>query len=235
MTPPPLTPPHFPRFSSQATGAASDVATLSVAATNEYGKYSEAALALYGLQMVVEPHRQTTLTTASSLEGASGAASAGSVFSWRIVELDFDAHGNTFEPRGREAVIEAEGPEDHVIVELKSPGGVYGLTVEERVTPAFAENLDGMANLAIDEAGGGGGAADGLMTVVVARATVTISCKHVRRELRQLTEEDRKDFLDAMEVYYTISTEDGKAKYGRDFFNYELLTAYHNSDVSCPV
>ncbi|CAN0476416.1 unnamed protein product, partial [Hapterophycus canaliculatus] len=54
-----------------------------------------------------------------------------------------------------------------------------------------------------------------------------INCKHVRRELRQLTEADRKDFLDALQTYYTMSTEEGKAKYGGDFFNYELLTAYH--------
>lgn len=68
-------------------------------------------------------------------------------------------------------------------------------------------------------------------------AFLCLCCRHrrqtqLRRELRQLTEEDRVAFFDTMHIFYTISTADGRDKYGQTFDNYELIVAYHNSKVA---
>lgn len=213
---PPPPPPAPKRQVTDGVGMSS----LTVTATNEYGTYSDAALALYGLEMVVEPYRVTTLTAASSLGGVEAGggdapASPSTVFVWRLVELDLDEE-RPVDTDDQEVVFEQEaGPQ--ISVELMKPGGVFRLTVEER------SDWDG---------GGGDGDPAVSGAAVAARATMTISCKYVRRELRDLTDADRRDVLDAMQVYYTVPTEEGKAKYGDGFFNYELLTAYHNADVS---
>lgn len=217
-----LRPPPGSTHAQVADGAG--MASLTVSATNEYGKYGDAALALYGLEMVVEPHRATTLTATSSLvgdgdDGAGNAPAAASTFYvWRLLEMHMDDEGTLVETSGEDAVFEGEaGPQ--ISVELTKPGGVFRLTVEERLDSDGGD-------------GGPGGPGAAAAAVIVARATVTISCKYVRRELRELTDADRRDVLDAMEVYYTVPTEEGKSKYGSNFFNYELLTAYHNADVS---
>ena len=213
---------------TDGVGMAPAPASLTVTATNEYGTYSEAALALYGLEMIVEPHRPTTLTATSSLVSGAGMgdgdgdgdaprSAAPSFFVWRLVEIDMDDDDDDSAPveaRGEGVVVFEGQAGPQIPVELTKPGGVFRLTVEERLDP------DGT---------GGNGAAS---VVVAARATLTISCKYVRRELRELTDADRKDVLDAMQVYYTVSTVEGKAKYGDGFVNYELLTAYHNANVS---
>lgn len=185
------------------------VASLTVTATNEYGRYSDAALALYGLEMIMEPYRQTTLTVTPSLVGEAGGgrdSPSAATFTWRLEELvDGEVASEVFERTNA-------GPRTYVV--LAKPGGVFRLTVEQWDT-----------------------AADSGAVKLVARATVTASCKYVRRELRELTDADRLDVLDAMEVYYTVSTAEGQAKYGEGFFNYEQLTALHNADVSlslCP-
>lgn len=189
-----------------------------VTATNEYGRYSDAALALYGLEMVVEPYRETTLTATPSSPpplGAGGPDSDGggryspqdastSSFAWRLVEVvDGEAVSTVFERSDA-------GPQTSVV--LTKPGGVFRLTVEQYSTAREA--------------------ADSETAKLVARTTVTASCRYVRRELRELTDADRLDVLDAMEAYYTVPTDEGRAKYGDGFFNYELLTALHNADVS---
>lgn len=224
---PPPPPSQLGELATDGVGTASLTPSLTVKAINEYGEYSDAALALYGLEMVVEPHRPTTLTATSSLPGGAGGgdgavdapASASTFFVWALVELlDIDDDGTPVEG-GRERVVVFEGQAGpQISVELTTPGGVFRLTVEERL------GLWGEG----DDSGAPGAAA----VAVLARATVTVSCKYVRRELRELTDADRSDVLDAMQVYYTVSTEEGKAKYGDDFVNYELLTAYHNADVS---
>ncbi|CAN0049004.1 unnamed protein product, partial [Ectocarpus sp. 13 AM-2016] len=52
-----------------------------------------------------------------------------------------------------------------------------------------------------------------------------------RREIRDLTDRDREAFLDAMQIWYTVPTDVGKARYGPSFSNYQVITAYHNADV----
>ena len=34
-----------------------------------------------------------------------------------------------------------------------------------------------------------------------------------------------------MQIWYTIPTDVGQARYGSDFSNYQRITAYHNTDV----
>lgn len=53
-----------------------------------------------------------------------------------------------------------------------------------------------------------------------------------RREIRDLTEQDREAFLDAMEVWYTVPTDVGKAKYGPNYSNFMSIAAIHGTDVS---
>lgn len=52
-----------------------------------------------------------------------------------------------------------------------------------------------------------------------------------RREIRDLTEDDREAFLDALQIWYTIPNDAGRANYGDDFENYERTTVYHNAQV----
>lgn len=172
---------------------ADNLPRLAVTATNEYGEYDRASLALYGLDMLVEPYRETTLATRRT------DASTATLFRWRVVEVD--ASGLPLE--ASDPALDVRGGPD-VTVTLTMPGTVYLLTVEE-------QNSDG---------------------AVLAEGRATVSCRYVRREIRDLTDADRTDFLDAMETYYTVSDEEGQALYGEDFFNYNRLSVYHNVPVS---
>lgn len=166
------------------------VMALKLKATNEYGEFDRSALALYKLEMLVEPYRETTVT-------ASGSGSSG-IFHWRIVEAD--ASG---EPLSNALpVVEAQGNHE-IEVTLTNPGGVYLLTVDER-------RPDGS---------------------LIAQGKVKVSCKHVRREMRDLKDAEREEYLQAMEQVYRVSTKEGKTKYGDDFTGYEHITSYHNSNV----
>merc|ERR1711998_471464 len=53
--------------------------------------------------------------------------------------------------------------------------------------------------------------------------------KFVRREMRTLIESDRNKCLDAMQVVYNTSQEEGQAKYGNSFVSHAHLTGLHNS------
>ncbi|CAM9306575.1 unnamed protein product, partial [Laminaria digitata] len=66
----------------------------------------------------------------------------------------------------------------------------------------------------------------------VAVRKATISCKYVRRELRELTEKDRTLFFTTMREFYTVPLEEGQAKYGSEFVNAKIIAAVHNSQVS---
>ena len=58
-------------------------------------------------------------------------------------------------------------------------------------------------------------------------------CKYVRRELRTLFEEDRKEVLSALKQIHSLSSEAGTTKFGTPFYNYVTLTAMHNSNTYC--
>ncbi|CAM9438226.1 unnamed protein product, partial [Ectocarpus sp. 12 AP-2014] len=51
-----------------------------------------------------------------------------------------------------------------------------------------------------------------------------------RREIRDLTDRDREAVLDAMEIWYTLPTDAGKAKYGPNYSNYMSIAAIHGTD-----
>lgn len=63
-------------------------------------------------------------------------------------------------------------------------------------------------------------------------ASLSIYNQNIRREIRSLTDDDREAYFDAMEIFYTIPTSEGKALYGGKFNNYERIVAYHDSRVS---
>jgi len=63
-----------------------------------------------------------------------------------------------------------------------------------------------------------------------------VICRYVRREIRSLTDTDREDFLSALELAYSVSSEEGKQKYGPNFVNAQTLVAIHNKragDINC--
>ena len=62
--------------------AAASVSRLSLKSSNEYGEYEASALSLYGIEMVVEPYRETKLTTQAS------GGSKDPRFFWRVVEVN---------------------------------------------------------------------------------------------------------------------------------------------------
>ena len=58
-------------------------------------------------------------------------------------------------------------------------------------------------------------------------------CKHVRREVRTLNPSDRERYLEALEVFHTISHADGAAAYGSSFRNGAYFAALHNAKDYC--
>lgn len=166
---------------------------LTLVARNEYGEYDRKALALYGLEMVVEPFRETRIT-ASNLAGAS----AGDHFYWLLVRAD--QSGLPLEDA--EAQVDARGGA-FATVTLTDAGAKYALLVQQT-------------------------RADGS---VIAEKRVAITCKYVRRELRDLTGADRAGYFSAMREFYTVTLEEGRAKYGAAFYNAGYVVAYHNSRV----
>lgn len=166
-------------------------------ATNEYGDFDQRALAMYDLDMVVEPYRETTLSVVHSATPTS-TFHPSTRFRWFLVPAD--ESGAPLQ--GEKALVDAKGGVAATVT-LTEPGKNYALLVEQL-------HQDG---------------------AVVAFGKVTVACKYVRRELRDLTDRDRNDFFAAMQEFYTVSGEEGHEKYGSEFFNSAKVTAYHNSKV----
>lgn len=55
----------------------------------------------------------------------------------------------------------------------------------------------------------------------------TAICKYVRRELRTLNQVDQDNFLEAIEIMYHTRMEEGRAKYGDNFYGVEWYTRWH--------
>lgn len=121
---------------------------------------------------------------------------------YRWLLLAADDDGKPYD--GSEPVAQSIGG-SRMKIELEEPGGSYFLLVQQV------------------ELGG---------KRIVAEGRVTVRCKYVRRELRQLTDKDRVDFFEALRIFYTISIKDGTRMYGEDFNNYVRMVAIHNSKVS---
>ncbi|CAB1103907.1 TYR [Ectocarpus sp. CCAP 1310/34] len=179
---------------------------LTLVATNEYGEYDRGALALYGFEMLVEPYKETTISVTGS------ASSSGSTsYTWLLVREDDD------EPEAvdLEIVEQNDAPSgSSVKVTLIEAGATYSLRVQQR-----------------ELAPEGGG--DASVPVVVSEKTIQVTCRHVRRELRDLTSADRTAFFSAMREFYTVNLEAGKEKYGKTFANSKIMSTYHNSRNYC--
>lgn len=184
-----------------ANTTSNPIRKLVLEARNEYGANDPYVLALYGFDMVVEPHRVTTIR----VKGSSGVPATATAplddldFHWVLLPAD----DNGAPRKDAEALVDSRGGPS-TQVELKHPGALYSLRVRH-----------------VEESG-----------IVVAEGHAVISCKYVRRELRQLTEADRSEYLAAMRELYTLSDEEGAEKYGKGFNNVAPLAAMHNSQVS---
>ena len=55
----------------------------------------------------------------------------------------------------------------------------------------------------------------------------------MRRELRQLTAEDREEYFDAMEIVAKTTMADGQMLYGKKFYNFEEFTIKHVHTQAC--
>eukprot|EP00752_Nemacystus_decipiens_P006546 g5896.t1 len=168
-----------------------------IRATNEYGEYDETARSAYGLDMVVEPFRATSITAVHSVEDESSTA-VSDRFEWR---LQYASHAGTIDEAVKDAWIYSGGSE--ATVTLDRPGTLYVLSVKN-----------------VDEDG-----------KVISDVSIKVSCKYVRREIRDLTDDDREAFLDALQIWYTIPNDEGRVKYGAAFENYQRTTVLHNAQV----
>lgn len=63
--------------------------------------------------------------------------------------------------------------------------------------------------------------------------TASVMCKYVRREIRQLTTEDRIAYFEAMETLAKTDMETGVATYGERFVNLQYMTKKHLYGDSC--
>ena len=66
--------------------------------------------------------------------------------------------------------------------------------------------------------------------------TIPVIVKYVKRELRQLTDEDRHNFLHAASKIWKYTTDEGRAKYGEKFTGINELVEEHalaSNDIKC--
>lgn len=101
------------------------IGKLTLEATNDYGAGDHHALALYGLDMLIEPYRQTTLWVKHSTVPES-ATQSGTQFYWRLVPSNDDGSPDT----NSEPVVDSRGG-SHATVQLKHPGKMFHLTVQQ--------------------------------------------------------------------------------------------------------
>lgn len=94
---------------------------LSLGARNEYGEYDHHATALYGLELVVEPYRETVLHVVGANERAS--------FHWSLVQVQEEG-GGFHVVEDADPIINAMGG-PHATVELREPGQLYVLEVKQ--------------------------------------------------------------------------------------------------------
>ena len=67
---------------------------------------------------------------------------------------------------------------------------------------------------------------DGKMRTSNVHSAIT---KYVRREIRDLTDDDRNSYLEALEKVFTLSDTEGRDAYGDEFVSHAHLTSLHNS------
>lgn len=173
---------------------------LSLRARNEYGEFG--SLALYGLDMLVEPYKETALIVDDA--NITTDSEQDKKFHWELWPADElgvpVAEGVSL----LDVALRAEegGPR----ITLTEPGTMYLLKVTET-----------------RDYGGG--------SLVVGEGRAVISCKYVRRELRELTTKDREAFFDAMQEFYTVPSDEDSAGDRPGFNHYQHFAEVHNSKV----
>ena len=65
------------------------------------------------------------------------------------------------------------------------------------------------------------------------RYRATMMCKYVRREMRDLTDDERRRYLEAMEQVAMLPLADGQALYGNKFINLESFAVKHIHTQEC--
>lgn len=111
---------------------------LKLVATNEYGESDYRALAMYGLDMMIEPFRETTIRVQQSSGEASQAQ-----FHWLLVRADDDG----VQLEDVEPVVDAILG-GSVTVELFDPGKSYLLVVRQLVDDRGIVAAEGRATVA---------------------------------------------------------------------------------------
>eukprot|EP00903_Cladosiphon_okamuranus_P010577 g10002.t1 len=188
-----------------ASGDIGTGGTFNLVATNEYGEYDRRALALYALNMVIEPYKNTTIT-ALPKELAGNDTSTGFVFYWYIHKADdFGVWLGGYPPE-----VSKLGSSS-LTVNMREPGQNYWMWVAQ-----IKDDYEQTGHVEI-----------------VAEALDYISCKYVRRELRDLSSDDSAKFFTAMRRFNTVSLEDGRRAYGSTFANAKIMAAYHASQNFC--
>eukprot|EP00903_Cladosiphon_okamuranus_P010576 g10001.t1 len=215
----------------ETTSAGSDN-TLALVATNEYGEYDRRSLAFYGLEMLIEPHKETTITVLGAKAADSGSPPR---FRWLLTRSDED--DETQPSPDYAPVLDGEFGTT-VRVKLKGPApATYVLLVQQIGSGGGGGGSGGATVMTSDGSvrggGGGDGGVDADVVAVLAEKRVVVACKHVRRELRDLTQSDSTAFFRALGELYSVSTEEGKAKYGKKFANSKIMAAYHHSATFC--
>ena len=168
--------------------------------SEDYAPLSDHTIALYArFSHVVEPHRRTVLRAASG-DAEDDAASSASSFHWHVARLASSA-------RTAAAATSAEGassPEEEEERDDDEEALLYaGAGREARV---FFADVSRRYRVRLTEERSGG-----------ARRTIestTVTCKYVRREIRDLTTDDRDRYFSALDIVYNTSMADGVARYG---------------------
>eukprot|EP00752_Nemacystus_decipiens_P008189 g7325.t1 len=180
--------------------------TFDVVATNDYGEFDRRALALYELDMIIEPHKNTTITAVSTDDSLPHHAPNGTIFYWYLHKADDSgALLEDFPPE-----VSEFGTRTNTVT-LREAGQNYWLWVV-RINDDFPET--------------------GVM-YIAAEALKFVSCRYVRREARDLSPQDSEKYFTAMRRLNTISLEDGRSMYGSTFANAKIIAAHHASQKFC--
>ena len=235
---------------------------LSLQARNEYGVFD--ALVLYGLDIVVEPHKATVLSVTGvtiapdgcgdivAEEDRSGSGSEVQQLSTVSINDGGERRGSK---RTQQVVEEEITRKKSFFRWVLTPLDEDGAPVPD-APPMLNVALDGggagFAGFAGGEGAGGAGVDGPTITLaeagtvsllkvtefledglVIGEGRATVSCRYVRRELRELTEKDREAFMDAMVQFYTAPTTVAAGE-GLEL-HYQHFAEVHNADVRIPV
>ncbi|KAK7247978.1 hypothetical protein SO694_00086044 [Aureococcus anophagefferens] len=227
-------------FEEAATTGDDDATLAFVVRTRGYDAVSPDVAALYGTwSHVVEPLREATfeavnaaptsslswrVATLARRDGAAAAAGGFSARTW----APFDASHEWDEVR--ESVLEYAG--DAASLTCAAVHDRYRVTLVEVLaaskqgsskTTEAVENVEPWMN--VDAEDGRGATRSSRRRRVVSSDAVV--CKYVRRELRQLSGDDREAYFAALERVHRTSSADGKRAYGAKFRSQKTFLLKH--------